>query len=220
MAETPAPPLAAEDHLDGDGIDVEIVDAKIDSQLRREEEVKRKVDIARQRLRPVGWLMVATGVFVAANIAVNGTTFFLAQAEVRAAANFANNDAAFRISQLRELFCILVLFIPPVILLFVGAHSLLKFGAHGLIVTSTVMCFLMIVLLGGGLVINIAVLLQPNNPVRLMYMAPTMVMNGVSCLLLLVTAILSVMMLSNREVNDAYDASSRLARVRRSGFLA
>ncbi len=193
-----------------------------DEDDRDDDEPRRRIErdddlyaSARGKTRIAGIAMMAAALFVLLNVAVNAVLSQVAQGQVGAPPVAAQNPAAFRIGQIVGVFCLALIFLPMIGFTFWAGVCLVKLGSRGIIITGIVMNGLLLLILGGGLGLNLYVLMEGAMPVPIGLVLPTVVMNSISCLLNLAAAALTIIALVQRDVSEFYAMQSGAARRRR-----
>lgn len=171
-----------------------------------------RVTKAKERTRIARCFTIGTATFVLVNVALNLKMYGLAQAVL------VGND---RVNQTVVELSTIVVFGPLLSFVYASGVALQKLGARGLIIAGIVMKLVLFLILGGGLALNVIVLQQGNIAIPLGYILPTVVMNSVSCALILISVGLNVKILFDRQIRDAFIIQAELAkRQRRCGDVA
>jgi len=156
---------------------------------------------AKRVARPAGYFMAAACIFTGINIAGNAVLSFLSQQEMGPPPPGVPGPGAM-IGLM--VICLAVIFGPILIFIGLGSKCLFTLGSRGLIITAIVMNFILLLVMGGGLVINIIALAAGNLPVPIHLVLPTVVMNSFTCIANLGAAVLSIRVLINADVSEAY----------------
>ena len=170
---------------------------------------------AKRKARVAGGLMLLTGFFILSNVGVNAVLSQMANAQIGPPPG-PGNDAAFRAGQTIGLVCMAIIFLPMIGCIVWAGVCLLTLRSRGIIITGVVINFLLLLILGAGLALNVFVLVQGQIPIPPALIWPTVVMNGISCILTLSTASSTIFVLVSGDVREAYliqaGAAERLRR--------
>jgi hypothetical protein len=181
-------------------------------QMRDEEDAI--VASAKRKARVAGGLMLVTAFFILSNVGVNAILSQLANAQFGPAPG-PGNDAAFRAGQIIGLICMAAIFLPMIGCIVWAGACLLTLRSRGIVITGVVINFLLLLILGAGLALNVFVLVQGQIPVPPALIWPTVVMNGISCILILATASFTIFVLVSGDVQEAYLIQAGVAERRR-----
>lgn len=221
----PPPPLPADDAIEersprsrppryeGYGEDEEGDEPRRDDDEFDRRDVERDaenvIDNAKAQTRLAAYMMLAAFAFTTLNILGNSVVNVLTQMEM---GNMQGDMAPFMAI---GVVCGVLFYAVPLGFMMFAGRGLLILGSRGIIITAIVMNFLMMLLLGGGALLNVGVMVVMELPVPLGLTVPVIVMNSISSVLNLTAAVMAIRALRLPDVVEAYALRAEQAMRRR-----